>query len=154
MLCPLHRVTVIGHYQLEPSSGKVVPGENLTGRDLDMAQKVVVKHFLVAMRRANIDEIRRAIAPQYLENLKLEGSAKLPVDIAPVLGIHNITPAADGTSVLCLYNTQDGAKEAMLLRTVQEGGRVYILPPSSPNAETGSFEPWTLRINVDKFSDL
>ena len=135
-------------------SGKVAPRENLTGRDLDMAQKVVVKHFLVAMRRSNLDEIQKAIAPEYLEDLKLGEDTNVPVDIAPVLGIHNIIPASDGTSVLCLYTTQDGAKEAMLLQTVQEGGRVYVLPSTLPNAETGNFEPWTLRINVDKFADL
>ena len=120
-------------------------------RDLEMANLVLAKTFCVAMRRNDQARLRQLIDPEYLKRIKLGDQKQLPIEIAPVLGIHNIVISNDRQTALCLYGTSKGDKEALLLRTRWTNGRLYVLPTAPRNAVTGHFQPWSLRTQLNSF---
>ncbi len=122
-------------------------------RELRTMKVALSKTFCVAMRRQTGPEERRHnlrdyISPAYLKKHNLE-QGDLPMEIVPVLGIHNIQLADDGKTVLCIVNTQQNKdKHAIVLRMTEVDGRLYIDPVSPPNAQTGKFTPWMLHVKV------
>ena len=115
------------------------------------AQVVLAKQFLVAMRRNDHAALRKAIHPFYLAKHGLVDKEQLPMEIAPVLGIHNLVPTLDGTGMLCLYKSKTGQKESLLLRIKMKGDVPYIHPATEPDPKSGKITPWLLRQNLEKF---
>ena len=74
-------------------------------RDPEMANLVLAKTFCVAMRRNEHVRLRQLIDPEYLKRIKLGDQKQLPIEIAPVWGIHNIVISNDRQTALCLYGT-------------------------------------------------
>lgn len=133
------------------ADGKDFQQTGKSDRDVEMANLVLAKTFCVAMRRNDHARLRQMIDPAYLKSLNLDKDAKLPIEIAPVLGIHHIIITRDRQAALCLYGTQQGDKETMLLRTRWNNGRLYVAPSGPPDPETGLFQPWSLRANLNRF---
>lgn len=115
---------------------------------------VLAKHFLVAMRRNDHDALRKSIHPGYLEKHGLAGQAAFGIEVARVLDIHDLRPTLDGKGMLCLYTSQTGDKECLLLRFKMEGDMPYVLPSHSPGTESREFTPWLLRYNLEKFIEI
>lgn len=137
----------------QPAAGEKNGLELGNPDEFDTSNAVLVKKFLVAMRRNHGHEtgdvFRAFIDPRYLEAHKLT-EGKLPITTIPVLGIHSLHVADDHHTVFAVVNTKDNPeqKQAILLRTAVHDGRLYLQPMLGPNAESGSFTPWILLKNL------
>ncbi|MHC4875398.1 MAG: hypothetical protein ACYTGL_02795 [Planctomycetota bacterium] len=120
------------------------------GRE-QMARLVIAKRFCVALRRNHQREkssaLREYIDPEYLRKHELDGGS-FPVATTPVLSIHNIMVADDHDTILCLVDKSDGTELALLLRTVERDGKLFLAPESIPDRQTREFTPWILKTEL------
>lgn len=136
---------------LRPAAARAGSEHARSPEEVDEANRVLAKVFCVALRRKDHPAIRGMIDPEFIRRHGLGADGNLPVEIAPVLGIHNIVMARDANTVLCLYTTAEGDKEALLLRTRWRGDKLFIVPGGPPDSESGMFPPWILRQSLERF---
>jgi len=137
----------------EPVSGYVV-------RNAEMRQAVqaIAKGFCIDLRDfhtgesltgRHADSIRGGLDPHYMARHGLE-EGELPIVTAPFRDIHDIRVADDLRTVLCIVNTEEGGREVIVLKLDGEEGEtystLYFSPVNPPDAESGFFEPWILKV--------
>lgn len=88
--------------------------------------------------------------PRYLKKHGLTDRAiafEVIADSPVYRGIHHIAVADDHQTTLCIVDTSAG-KELFVLRWVVYEGHLYIAPEKAPDANTGIFKPWILRLKM------
>lgn len=117
-----------------------------------MQSLIFAKTFCVALRRYHRPGVsvalREFIDPAYLERHRL-GEGAFPVRTIAVVNIHDIKVSDDPHTILCVVDTEEKRKEAILLRTVLRGGTLHLRPVDPPDPKDGGFTPWILRMKLD-----
>ena len=122
-----------------------------TSKEWSIQQASAVKHFCVAMRRSNHAAMRELLDPEYLKRHGIAEDEAVVFNTAPLVGIYTLEPGLDQSTVLCLYETADGDKEAMILGVRTEGSEVYITPVTPPSPVDGKITPWMHQTSLEEF---
>lgn len=125
--------------------------DDVDARDHEMHALILAKRFCVAMRRNHQPEKSSALL-QFLDPAFLE-LHKIPlrnpkITTFPLFNIHNIQISQDPNTILCLVDSNDGRRHALLLRTKTEKGKLYLTPLNPPDQKSGEFSPWILKTEL------